>query len=105
MSSSVLRGAAAADSEGAARAGGQEAARPLAQQCDPDLDPDPRRIYVSSYVHVWRRGHCTRGHAQDRTRSPSSHMCAEDYINLRQNSTTTNNECFVYERPGRAKLF
>lgn len=35
----------------------------------------------------------------------SSHMCGEDYINLRQNSTTTNNECFVYEQHGRAKLF
>lgn len=108
MSPSVLGGAAAADAEGAAGAGGQEAARPVAQQGGPGPGPpEALRQQLRPRLEAGpRHGGAALAPAAPLPPPPrSSHMCAEDYINLRQNSTTTNNECFVYERPGRAKLF
>lgn len=37
--------------------------------------------------------------------APTSHMCTQDYINPKENSTTTNKERFVYKWTGCAKLF
>lgn len=37
--------------------------------------------------------------------TPTSHMCTQDYINPKENSTTTNKERFVYKWTGCAKLF
>lgn len=62
-SSSLLL--AAADTEGSAGAGSQEAARTLDQQGA--SEPNPSGLYISSYIHVWRRVHST---GQGRSHSP-----------------------------------
>lgn len=61
-----------------------------------------QHLYVTSCIH------CESTHNTNtllRRLLPPMHMCTADYINLQENSTTTNNECFVYEWTGCAKLF
>lgn len=67
-----------------------------------------QKHYVTSYIHIWTHVHIhthTYANTLPRRLLPPMHMCTPDYINLQENSTTTNNECFVYKWTGCAKLF
>lgn len=58
--------------------------------------------YVTSNIDIWKHMHTQ---TLRRTCSHPRHMCTPDYINLQENSTTTNNEPFVCKWTGCAKLF